>query len=228
MGATGVKEEARPSLELQFADIRTRTPLGTLLTLESEIVELPSPSKIPDARDHDSGMYSFGSGVNQDYYREKATHLAETSLINPVGFSLRSVGPTPAINARLQMGGRKEDSLIIMDKRDYPSEPIYNFSALMAGINPPFTNLSQATYVRIDHHGDSWTLTAQFGTVQPKAVIWSNGVFYIGAKEPCQLNLEAQIYADNLPEPIQVPLIIAIQTKSRQFDLNEILLERDK
>lgn len=89
MGAIGIKEKtAEPSLELQFANIRTRTPLGTEITLESQIRELPPLLEIPLAGDPYGASF-----INEDYYREKAKYLAKTSVVNPVGFLLKSTGP---------------------------------------------------------------------------------------------------------------------------------------
>lgn len=131
--------------------------------------------------------------------------------------------PCLAINAHLQITSKQEGHLVLMDSSDYPREPVYsNLGLIMRGNRPVVINAPPKNYVQVESHGDSWTLTVEFGTVQPRAVVWSNGVFYIGATEPCQLDVEAQVYADNLSEPIKVPLTIIIQTRDKEFDLNEI------
>jgi hypothetical protein len=74
----------------------------------------------------------------------------------------------------------------------------------------------------VDRHEDWWTLTAQLGSVQPKALTWSRDVFYIGARQTHAVDFEGQIFADNLPEPLPLRLSVQINTKNRKLDLREV------
>jgi hypothetical protein len=75
-----------PSLDLQFANINKRQRLGTQISLCSEIVNY-DPTKIPII--NVSPMQVAFSRINPKYKREMAEYIASTSLLNPIGFSLR-------------------------------------------------------------------------------------------------------------------------------------------
>ena len=65
------------------------------------------------------------------------------------------------------------------------------------------------------YHGSQWTLTIHFGNVQPKSSVWADEPFYIGSNAEEFLELEAVIYADNLPDPPKVKLTIEFEIENR-------------
>ncbi len=65
------------------------------------------------------------------------------------------------------------------------------------------------------YHSSQWTLTVHFGNVQPKSSVWADEPFYIGSSAEKSLELEAVIYADNLPDPRKVKLTIEFEIENR-------------
>jgi hypothetical protein len=214
MGASLVHDQ-QPTLDLQFADVRMRRELGTSIDLVSEIVKLPPEDKIPLLNPSPWSAASFME--DQNYYRKLAYYIARTSFFNPVGFALRNTSSVLISNARLRITSKIEAQVRIVDSSDYPSRPGRRIVDTLSLNVPNFNNP-----VSVDVHGKEWTLSARFGSVQPKDVAGFGGVFYIGANSPSQLNLEAQIFADNLSDPIKIPLVINIQTKTRELDIKEL------
>ncbi|OLE97103.1 MAG: hypothetical protein AUG75_12255, partial [Cyanobacteria bacterium 13_1_20CM_4_61_6] len=212
MGSAMALERNEPTLELQFALPKTRTEMGTALSIESEIVELPKTDQIPSQRM--ASIIDFNN--NPDFYREMAQYIRLTSILREVGFTLKNTGSILAARAHLQIIAERKDHVLIVDESRYPKFPQRQRTI------PMFLPNMGPNRISVDNHGNQWSLSLSFGSLQPKASTWSNGVFYVGALKPCQLNLEAHIYADNLSEPIKVPLSIDIETKQRKLDMKEL------
>jgi Putative DNA-binding domain len=208
MGAAYVLERQGPVLQLQFADFEKRKRLGASISLESVVVEI-SESEIPGP----SSVYSFS--LNPDYYTEKAKWISDTSILNPVGFALENVGSTLASNPRLEMKIMKESHLVVLDDMDYPKHPQRD-----RFITQPYFPSNSEVFV--DSREDKWIISAKFDSIQPKAIVGSMGVFYIGALKSCRLDLEAKVFADNLADPEKVPLAIDIVAAGRKVTRAEL------
>jgi len=76
-------------------------------------------------------------------------------------------------------------------------------------------SLQREPQTEVVYHGSQWTITVHFGNVQPKSSVWADEPFYIGSTTEKSLELEAVIYADNLPEPGKVKLTIEFEIENR-------------
>jgi hypothetical protein len=228
MGRALTEEQNEPRLELQFVNIKTRTDLGVSLTIESEVVELPDPSQIPPFGRPRSPFEITGIATqpNHSYYKELAEYIDLTSVLVPVGFSLKNIGSKLAANARLVITAGKEPSVLIGLESEYPDRPTKYYSLLSPSV-PSLRSLIRTEPMELERHEGGWTLTVNFGSVQPKAVVWSEQVLYVGARRPSQLEWDGQIFADNLSEPILTHLSINFTTRHRKLDLKELLQEQE-
>jgi hypothetical protein len=213
MGATVVLERQGPTLQLEFTDPEKQTRLGTSLKLESVVVEIPD-SEIPAIR---SSIYNIM--LNPDYYEEKAKWISDTSILNSVGFALENIGSSLAANPRMLLEIKKEPHIVVLGHGDYPEHPQRDRQPTY---RPYFPSNNQ---IFIDTRGDEWVISANFRSVQPKAIVGCAGEFYIGAVKSCRLDLEARVFADNLPEPARISLSIDIVTKQRKLSKSELELK---
>lgn len=207
---------AEPTLDLQFADTKTRQPLGTSIKVESTVVSVPHPPRTRGGGSL-SDQLLFSITGNPEYHRELAEYVMATSLLRSLGFTLKNTGSTLAVNARLQITGERREGILIMEESEYPERP--REGRYIAAIRMP--NLAK-NRIDIEHHGDEWTLTVEFGSVQPQATARSSGCFYVGAEEPAKLEIEALIYCDNLTAPVRVPLAIDFATKQVRMNQREL------
>ena len=216
-GATEILNMARasisPSFTLELADIENRQRLGTSITLNSTIVTYDN-DKIPLKRFAPfSPQVMLGLG-NTHYYRHLARYIAEVDLLSEIGFYVRNEGSVLAPNVRVVIQASVDPTIAICDSGQYPEHP-----------DDSGPRLSFLDKVDIKVHGAEWTLNAEFGSIQPKASAWSIGSFYIGATKNTKLDLVASIYADNLPNPVVIPLTIKIDVDERNLDLSELEIE---
>jgi hypothetical protein len=215
MGATVATGEI-PILDLQFADVETYTELGRNIQLESVLLDLPDESQIPMIETNT--LISSVVSVNASYYRDFARYLFWASALKPIGFVLRNTGSTLAVNARLEIAKLQEEGFLFVGISDYPSRPKYRKS--IADLADLPTGLF-GDHVTVAERGNKWHILAELGSVQPKAAVWS-GIFYVGSRKPDPIELEAVVYADNLPDPLKVSLTITIIAKKQSISMEEL------
>jgi hypothetical protein len=224
MGAKATVSRQVPVIELEFADVGEHARLGNSPTLELEILSLPDISQIPIAG-RGTIVTSITEMVNPDYYREFARYLLITRFLRPVGFALKNVGASVALNAKVEVIIPKKENLVVLDLSDYPDPPQY--SGIPVG---PVGNLRRAlidkNITTVSEREAGWEISAKIGSIQPKADAWSEE-FYVGSMTPCSIDLEALIYADNLPDPLTVPLTLSITAHKRDITVEEIRSEAD-
>jgi hypothetical protein len=201
MGAAAVADVLAPIIDLQFGDPDKRKLLGGSLEVESFILSLPEKSLLPQL----SSQWGL-SFFNSEYYREYADYLEQYALLQPLGFVLSNIGSTLAANARLEIECNKNTSLVFSTFRPHP--PAYETYNSLTNLN-----FAVRDQLHAEEYGDHWSLTAGFGSVQPKAREWT-GKIYVGARDTVSVHLAARIYADNLQSPVEVPLAISVKSSS--------------
>lgn len=195
-----------PKLELQFANVENKILLGRDIEITSTVIDYDK-SQIKSR--HYSPFEATAYMYNKDFEIEMAKYIAVTSAVRPIGFHIKNTSSILAGNVRLEINTKREKEVTVFDEIGYPLRPRRNRMSIPNILNPN---------IRVESHRDNWRLVAQFGNIQPKASKWSNRVFYIGAMKPLKLEFEAVIYADNLPEPISVPLSINILTETKYLN----------
>jgi hypothetical protein len=204
-----------PTLGIQFADLTTRKPLGQIVDVESEIIQLPPESTFP--------LYgeALDFRANEDYWWAKAVFLRDVAFIHELGLMVRNASPTAAKNVKAELTINKVDGARVLRSSSYPSLPETHI-----GLN--FSDLSRVAMrntrsVEVDDFGDRWLISADFGTVQPKANVFSDYTFLVGGSKPCTLELQAILGADNLPQPSTFPLVINIRTRKKSLSVKEVI-----
>lgn len=201
-----------PSLDLQFADVQRRQLFGKVVTAVSEIVIYDS-TNIP--RINVSSIQMITQRVNQDYSKQMAAYIAETALLNSVGFGLKNPATSLAVNIRFEAEMVKPSGVWIIDEYEYPRRPQYQ--DFFSFRSPLFE--SDAVVDTVD---DNVHIKVRFGNIQPGRTVWSKGKIFIGATAPTTVDLNGFLYGDNIPTPLPVHLQINIQTKSRNLDMREL------
>ncbi len=235
MGIASVSELNQLSLDLQFANIYTREFLGNSIELTSTVLDLPKYNNLPDFNPARSPLdtISILNRANHNYYRQLARYFEDKFLINPIGFVVKNLGQITAYNVRMLITTERESDLRLLTASDYPTRPRkdHSFPGIIPDITPLQTLVEPANQkMDLDFHGNKWTLNIGFGSIQPKAKAWSNDIIHIGSREEKSLELKGQLFADNLPNPINVPLTISFSTKEFTADLDtlEELMEKER
>jgi hypothetical protein len=211
-----------PVMSLQFADHQTRQELGSSIKL-SLIAYVKPVTPLPDTqvmqwRDI-GGVCSLRIGTPEplvcaDYWREKEKYIRLTSLLKPVAFVIHNQSSTLAQGVRVEIIGSSSSGITVTD--ELPDEPAYRYiDVIPPNLYAARLSLQREPQMEVVYHGSQWTLTVHFGNVQPKSYGWADEPFYIGSSTQESLELEAIIYADNLPDPPKVKLTIEFEIENR-------------
>lgn len=222
MGRDTILSYAVPLLNLKFAELKNRIELNTAIELTSiayDEIPTPLPEMGEKSRNTIFDIPESTSFVNKDYWRELERYIRIHSLVRPVGLVLRNQGSSLAQQVRVEIIGSNSNGITVIDEDDLPKEPAYRLLEKFH-FNRPFWKQKQTT---VEHHGSQWTLTVNFGNVQAQSCVWATEPFYIGSSIQHELQLEASIYADNLPQPQKVPLTIKCNVTNKPALTLEIL-----
>lgn len=214
MGRDSIQSQSIPLLNLSLADLQNRTELGTTIEVDSiayseDTEPLPNASEKRGTSSTLSYLSNFSDPmgrVNENYWREMAQYVRKRDLLKPVGFVICNQSNRLAENVRVEISGSCIEGTAIMDESELPTKPAYRSIDIIPQIKPFWKQQQQQ--ITVEHHGKGWSLTAKFGNVQPKSSVWASESFYVGSTSQSELKLEAFIYADNLPEPQKVSLIV--------------------
>ena len=210
-----------PILDLQFANTDTGELLGDTLPISVVNIAIPNSSTIPDYPSRKSSFYLIPGILdrdrdNPDYYREMATYLQEINRVSPTNFAIINSGLTTAQDVKVEITIQNPRTIFLMTEHDLPSEPI------RSGINfvPPYLGITSDTYIK--HYPDAWLARTDFDKVQPQRTVYTNTKLYIGAACTTTIELNALIYADNLPQPTMKRLEVIISSQEKILSLDDL------
>jgi len=219
--ADSVTSVTAPVMSLQFADHENRQELGNSMKLSS-IAYVEPLTPLPDTqvmqwRDIGKSGLSIGTPeplISPDYWREKEEYIRLTNLLRPVAFVIHNQSSTLVQGVRVEIIGSSSGGITVTDK--LPDKPAYRLiDVIPPNIYAARLSLQRDPQTEVVYHGSQWTLTVHFGNVQPKSSVWADEPFYIGSSAEKSLELEAVIYADNLPDPRKVKLTIEFEIENR-------------
>jgi len=207
-----------PVMSLQFADHENRQERGNSMNLSSIAYEEPVPplpdTQVMQLRDIGKSGWRIRTPeplIRPDYWREKEEYIRLTNLLRPVAFVIHNQSSTLVQGVRVEIIGSSCGGITVRDQ--LPDKPAYR----LIDVIPPKIDarLSLQRQTEVVYHSSQWTLTIHFGNVQPKSSVWADEPFYIGSSAEKSLELEAVIYADNLPDPQKVKLTIEFEIENR-------------
>lgn len=223
MGAATILQSQLPAVDLQIADIQTGQEAGKTIEIEGVKLLFPEQSQIPLAqhtRKHPLDIGPYLATINENYYRQYARYFYIRFLTRPVKLVLKNIGSSLLVNARLQIIIAKQGGLQFYKQSQPPKMPtMYNdiLSTTAASIVP--TNSRE--FLQVASRGSAYEVLFEFGNVQPQAASLSN-LLYIGAEQSLSTSLGGKIFADNLPAPVEIQLLLNISVHSKQMSLDDL------
>jgi hypothetical protein len=205
--ATGAVDVG-PVLEMQFADLSSRVKLGTTVTVESTVVEIPDLGKIPLYGPASKTFYGipldgYDNIRNRDYYRDTAVYLRDRSLLKPVGVAVTNTSSAAAEEVWATLSLDAAPDLVVVDESETPCEPSTCWQ-------PPGRPFDRDRCVQVARYGNTFEIRIRIGTVQPGTTRWSDEPFYIGARQPMTAVARAEVTANNLRAPVTLDAAIEI------------------
>ncbi len=218
------------SLDLSFVSRDGGEALGRNLAVRSHILRFDAAA-IPSYGVTNSPFglnLPFDFQDNRNFYREYAEYQRKCSVITGVRFSVRNTGSTLLRNLRIKAEFDLPGNLLVIDNDDYPEEPIRRTQYMVAGLRNFNSPLIARRSVSVKKQGNRIYIVAQMLDVQPKDQVISADRIYFGGKESGQINFEAKVFSDDLPNPGEFDFSVSVEAITGQLDISTVISNLDR
>jgi hypothetical protein len=202
MGLDDEKEnKVVPVVRVELADLASRKVLGPSAKIQTINHEQHSRTDYPDELDDDLPYpRRLMERVNKNYWRDLADYVVIRRAFAPIAFAATNVSAELAKNVRVELLLSKDSPVMLADT--LPDFPVHT-SGVYSVPRMPLNSIWHRPKgeVQLLDHGDRWSLTVDFGDIQPRATGWAAESVYASASTPGIHSLSLRIYADNFSEP---------------------------
>jgi len=216
-------------LVVEFADVERDDSLGQDVTWDAEFCVMPAMASIPDLvpprQQHPWDLSTMGltSQLNSDYFRELADYESARRLFRPVRLVVKNVGKVAANKVRVEITVPTDIGVTILDHSDLPYPPKHRRDlispAVMTSIRPAI--LRSPGEVTIDQNDERFRVEIDCGDLQPGRRVWSE-VFYIATRTSGAVAVSGQVFAENLPQPLDFSLVITVNVRDTVMSLEQL------
>jgi hypothetical protein len=231
MGSAAAYVEVQPVLAVELGDDRTRATFGAATTVTSRVLSSrPAAPPDPGLVDTAASRYlvdlsNFEVAFSQPKIRpvmpgydpdpkKLREYNQEIGLLTRLGFCAKNTGPVVVLDARVVVQVAKCDGLRVVDR--LPKRPRGTLAMVEAiRMREVFYRPERSTSVA--DLGATWELVARLGKIQPNATVWSEP-FWLGGTEPCELQMVAHVYGDNIVPSMEVPISVTVVVEPGWLD----------
>jgi len=185
MGEAAVPAQQAPELEVEFAQLSDRKPLGQQVEIRGLVLEPLTDDELPEVRERSNPYgisvdFALGT-LNHQYYRELRDFIWARGAVRAFGFVARNKSRVVAHGVRAALRVPYTDDLLLIE--NYPRRPVvrYDLSRL---IRPATAMDAFNPDIWFDRHGDEWHVNVDFGKVQPGSDAWTSSRLHIGTRTP--------------------------------------------
>lgn len=213
-----------PVLSFQFASIKNRAELGVSVSVQSVILSPVIDAKLLEPKSQSQAVSNFmstGTGFNSSYYQELVQYTFDVNLLTPLGFVIENKSGRVALGLQVKAFIDTQPGVCLFDEDDAPTRPAKNrlYEPKIHRLHIP--GLQRPDPI-ITKRGTKWELVINFGKVMPREKVWTTGVVFIGGDHPQVVEMDSYLYAENLSEPIRVPLVARIETETRSMKISDV------
>lgn len=211
----------------QSAEIERDATLGSQISCESEFCVMPPEDTIPDRKDPRGSLAvisSLSSGPNADFYREMAAYIHALRSLNETRLVIKNIGQVPATRVRLELTLPSTVDADILETDDMPDLPKSRYHLgqplHLAGIQRAIRRTPGE--LTIDTNDERTRIVIDCGDLQPGRQVHSDP-FFIGKRTSGSITLAGQVFADNLPAPNDISLVLSYNVKQTQMSLDQLI-----
>lgn len=225
MGLAGAPPgHGAPILDLQFANTVRRKKWGTELRIQSTVLEPLDVATLEPPK----SLFGFGFTVpaylmNPHYHEDLVRYVTEVAFLTPVQFVVENRSSEAALGVELKLVTPVQKGVRLLDDTQRLRTPARDMLARL-----PFVDgLGGLT---VEECGEHWEATLDLGTVRPGSTSWLDDPLYIGGDDSQELQIEAFLYAENLPAPVRFELKAMVQTGRDSMEMSHLepFMKRDR
>lgn len=218
---------AKPTLHVEFADLRNRQGLGQVLSIKRDVLRPLPEDKLPKPPREQGGILAnldtIAGRPNPAYWRELVEFMCIRSIVGRTGFAIRNKSSVPAMGICVKLTTPHVDQVLLPDYLPWRPKarlgPTYAAEHMLAR-----TGEQDVEYKR---HGDLWHFEITFGKVQPGATIWTEDELLIGTIDEREVVLSGHVFGDNF-EPVPLELRVVSDPKVRDMTVKELRSEHER
>lgn len=227
-----------PSLDIEFADPKSRKCFGQEVTVTSvRLVDpRPRPMTAADREVLRNIMPSLKIAESvraihvPSLLRERPsaadvrTFHEKTSLLTSFGLCVQNPGIVTANDIQLEITIPQVPGATVIDDSDYPVQPRGPYE--MAFSQRIQSAICQPE-LSINLHDGCWVASMRIPKLQPKATHWTGACLHIGADHPAVVEMNARLFADSLPEPLCIPMRVNIHVEERVYEKADFKVQHE-
>lgn len=226
-----------PSLSFEFADLNSRTTLGTSIELTTTLLSIPADNKIPDYEvPRNLGQFgiptSFLGRTNYNYYKELVRYHFILNKTANLAFLLKNDSNKAISDIKVELILEKQEKKFgFFRASKFPDIPKSNYDMFNYAANMPTLVQQLAKQknksIEIQDLGSSYRIEIPIEKAQPKQTVFISETIYLDSNDSFLAEAKVTIYADNISVPIEQVLKITCNVKKEDGGLDQIK-EREK
>ena len=174
-----------------------------------------------DERIPDYGVRNLeiNTGTNHNYYREWVKYFCTWQRVSQFKIGVKNFSSIVAKDVKVVFEITNEEQTIeVYDISRLPKKPsTYKFGL-------PFMGSTQKD-IAIKDMPQGWRITCYLGKIHPKDIAIPTYYFYLSAFKSKSIQISAQVFSDDLPEPKEEMLEIKFEVEDRYYSVDEIVNE---
>ena len=183
---------------------------------------IPSEEQFPDYGRKLTGTFAnlnFDTS-NRNYYRENAKYHQEIWRMRGFKIGIKNSGEIPARDVKVIFEIAKDSEVSVVSKTKVPEKP--RRDSLSSAFMPhKHGKISDVFVKNITDNG--WRITCLLGKIQPKDMVITEEYFCLSATKSSVLQINGQIFSDDLPEPKNEILEVGFEVEDRVFTVDDFL-----
>lgn len=158
--------------------------------------------------------------VNRNYYKDKAKYLKAYLRVRAFKLGIKNNGTVPARDVKVIFNILNEENTFTVcmldDLPDKPSNSALSF--------PHIQNVhGTVPDVAVKNMLQGWRVTCHLGKIQPKDMAITKDGFCLGSNTSKLLQIAAQVFSDDLPEPMQELFEVVFDVEDREYSVGDFL-----
>ena len=209
--------EATPNLVLSWADAGKRRLLSSPYLADRLLLEPRLPANTFDSAARPlSVMDRVTFAANDTYSQELIEYCFQQALYVPLGLALTNESRSAARRVRF-VGSIPRSAVEILEYLEpLPQPDLLVFS-------PPHLMLPTGDEVQAQFRRsrDRWEISVDFGDIRPRETVFTHSPIWLAVAVSSVVELRGDLFADNLPEPIQCSLEVRFRVEQRRMERDD-------
>ena len=211
--------EAALNLVLSWADAGERRFLSSLYSADTLRLEPRLPANTFDSATRPLAITDrMIFAANENYSRELIEYCFQQALYVPLGLALTNESRSAARRVSF-VGSIPRSGVDILDYLEPLPQP--DFLVLPSpDLMLPTGDEVQAEFRR---SRDRWEISVDFRDIRPRETVFTHSNLWLSATVSSVVELRGDLFADNLPEPIQCSLEVPFRVEQRRMERDDAL-----